>query len=574
MTRFILAVMLYLGLGAATTVGVAWLLAAIPFKFAALELVGEEVVGDWKVLHYDGPGAWVVIRVDPEMGSVLAIVDRTQALELPVASEVLEMPVRESEWGATEEARGWPAPALRCLWRFVDDRVMIENGIETKPWDSVASSPWDESFVREFFVRRQRALPTKPILSGVVIDSLFWAAIWIVLSSLAAAPLSTARWWRGRTGKCRRCGYQLAQSQSDQCSECGLGSSDRLPLMTSTRLAMLTLALVGIVAANAVGAGLAMGARVGPTDLHRAALEGNTAVIAKAIEDGHDPNLRVATGEEEERGATPLMYAARGGHVDIIRQLIELGADPQLASQQGEQAIHWVIDSGNTEALHALLTAGADPNAPGRGFTPLVQACIRYRGVRDDHYLEVIRILLNSGADPNASFAGTTALGWAAKNGAVSVVKLLLEAGAVADPSVQSPPILYAVAQGHFEVTRILVEHGATVGRPDHYLLDRAVASGSLKLVDYLLDHGAFLYDPHGYPTTALHSAAYSLNRPIVLRLLEAGIDPTIRDAAGHTALEIAELHHDRVPGWFAEALTDAERRGNAIRGLDPDPDR
>jgi hypothetical protein len=64
-----------------------------------------------------------------------------------------------------------------------------------------------------------RILPLRPIWSGIVVDTVFFAAVWWALLSLPRVRPALRR----RQGRCARCGYALHPSQ-ERCSECGEAS--------------------------------------------------------------------------------------------------------------------------------------------------------------------------------------------------------------------------------------------------------------------------------------------------------------------------------------------------------------
>jgi hypothetical protein len=81
--------------------------------------------------------------------------------------------------------------------------------------------------------------------------------------------------------------------------------------------------------------------------------------------------------------------------------------------------------SNDAAAIKKLADEGADLNATGiDNVTPLMSAAGR-------NNVDAIEALLQNGADPNAATAVGTPIGFALMNGAVSAVKLLLDAGAV-----------------------------------------------------------------------------------------------------------------------------------------------
>ncbi len=136
----------------------------------------------------------------------------------PDSGQILEL-----EWDITgheysETRAGWPLPALACRnYSEVEIRdsggatnlsktglVHIEHGIELKPWPvGGAVASW-------------RALPCRPLWSGVIVNSLLLA---VISSVCLFIPTTLRRRLRRRRGQCQHCGYPIGASPV--CSECG-----------------------------------------------------------------------------------------------------------------------------------------------------------------------------------------------------------------------------------------------------------------------------------------------------------------------------------------------------------------
>ncbi len=164
---------------------------------------------------------------------------------------------------------------------------------------------------------------------------------------------------------------------------------------------------------------------------------------------------------------------------------------------------------GDVTAVATLLGRGADPNETGDddGTTALIAAA--FLG-----HVDVVRLLVERGAEidrPNAH--GSRALGAAARNAKGRVIAHLLKAGASLTAEAESGATAFMdAAIGPPHVVRVFLEHGVDVN---------AVSS-------------------KGY--TALHCAARNdLYGPEVIRLLlDAGADPSRRDARGRTPRDLA----------------------------------
>ena len=112
------------------------------------------------------------------------------------------------------EARGWPLPSFRCRTVLVVRPIggaaptvePLRGGIELPlQWDSAGR-------------QRPRFLPVRPIWPGLVINTVFWAAVAALLLAVAQRLRAARRFERGR---CPRCGYVLHHDYRRACPECG-----------------------------------------------------------------------------------------------------------------------------------------------------------------------------------------------------------------------------------------------------------------------------------------------------------------------------------------------------------------
>lgn len=134
-------------------------------------------------------------------------------------------------------------------------------------------------------------------------------------------------------------------------------------------------------------------------------------------EEESERERRSRSGIEAFGGLTPLMHAARQGHVESIAALLDRGADIDQAGG-GDDTTPLLIATinGQFDAAMLLLERGADPNlaSSSTGVTPLFAAInsewqprTRYpqpqeRAQQKYGYLEMAHALLEAGADPDA----------------------------------------------------------------------------------------------------------------------------------------------------------------------------
>jgi ankyrin repeat protein len=122
-----------------------------------------------------------------------------------------------------------------------------------------------------------------------------------------------------------------------------------------------------------------------------------------------------------------LDLAATGRAEQLRQRLADDPAQANARAQDGFTALHYACFFGGTEAVQALLQAGADPNPPQEnpmGVAPLHSAA----AARNN---EAVRLLLEAGADANArQHGGYTALDAADQHEDAEMAELLRRHGA------------------------------------------------------------------------------------------------------------------------------------------------
>ena len=98
----------------------------------------------------------------------------------------------------------------------------------------------------------------------------------------------------------------------------------------------------------------------GPTPLVTAVEAGEPDVVLQLIKAGARLDETIAMGFSALHVAAAMPY--RGG---IVAALAAAGANIELAAEEGVTPLMAAAQHGHTEALIALLEAGADPNKPG-----------------------------------------------------------------------------------------------------------------------------------------------------------------------------------------------------------------
>jgi len=367
-----------------------------------------------------------------------------------------------------------------------------------------------------------------------------------------------------------------------------------------------TLSRIGAFASLVLVSIAASGATELDAQLLEAAQQGNPAEIRELLAAGADANARAADG------STPMLYAAHFGDAgsvqalldaegdpdltnrygmgpmheaalradaDLLRILVDAGASVDLALPQGETPLMLASRTSGADAVRFLLEEGAEVNVveQWQGQTPLMYAAAYDRG-------EVAALLIEAGADVDAvtpesalperlpavryfveiPVAGLTPVMFAARHGALSSLRALIDAGADLDAKTPEgfSPIVIALDNLHFDAAKMLVEAGADPNGGGlfavvearnrvNYVGDIQVPTGaeySLELLELMLARGAdlmdrmpqplldrdsrFLAPPPKITDVALIRAARSSDIEAMRVLIDGGADPTLPDEA------------------------------------------
>jgi len=263
--------------------------------------------------------------------------------------------------------------------------------------------------------------------------------------------------------------------------------------------------------------------------------------------------IALALSAHLARAAGPdlrLVDAAARHDLKAVRALLEQDVDPDASRADGVTALLWAAHWDDLDMADALLGAGADVSVgDDYGVTPLARAA-------ENASHAMVEKLLLAGADPNiAQTSGLTPLMIAARTGSVTVTRALLAHGAGVNATTietNATALMWAVAQPHRDIVRVLLEAGGDVGvstKKGFTPLMFAAQNGDIDTARLLLGAGA---DVNARGSDGTHVLPYAMVQgedAFALFLLEEGADPkgtidgitALHAAAGHVGVWLAD---------------------------------
>jgi ankyrin repeat protein len=282
----------------------------------------------------------------------------------------------------------------------------------------------------------------------------------------------------------------------------------------------------------------------GMTALHWAASREDVELTRTLIAAGADVKATTRIG-----GITPLWLGAQAGNAQVVDALLAAGANPNTTAMVGLTPLMQAASAGSVETIKSLASHGADVNAKEAtyGQTALMFAAAFNRP-------EAIAALLERGADIGAATrtrgqGGGAARGAAPRGGAPGAGAPGGRGGAPrggaargAGPAPLNPPAATAPPAQAAQAPQTdnpdeAAPRPVTESQGGLTALLYAVRQGNFEATRILLDKGARINQYGGDGTTPLMMAVINGHFDLAMELLKRGGDPKIATAAGGTPL-------------------------------------
>jgi len=231
-----------------------------------------------------------------------------------------------------------------------------------------------------------------------------------------------------------------------------------------------------------------------------------------------------------------------GGYQEAVAKALLPGADPKAPIDcNGDTVLHWAALCGDLASIEVLIGRGAGVESRnGHGRTPLHMAAL-------GRSIKAVDGLVKRGAAvlSRDSFQ-MSAADIAAAKGDTEILARLAEAGGDlrARNMVGYTPLSYAVWYDEGEACGFLLSHGASLDASS------SAGLGDLEnLKKHLGDDGSEVGSVDGWGRNRLHWAALSDSTETAALLVERGVNGSVRDRFGFSAVDYALMR-----GHFAVA--------------------
>ncbi|KAF7956242.1 hypothetical protein EAE96_005162 [Botrytis aclada] len=244
---------------------------------------------------------------------------------------------------------------------------------------------------------------------------------------------------------------------------------------------------------------------------------------------------RANTYIKDDNGWTALSWAAKRGQMNIVRVLNKRRSIMESAAENIPMSL--AIFEGNFDIVDFFLKPegkSSPDDTDDNGFSMLCLVVVYEQR-------KIVELLIDhkAGIEKQSGPDSRTPLSWAAGDGNLEIIKLLLrkKASLEAKDTKDRTPLVWAVISGQLEAVKAFLAEGNIESYDTTPLLFQAVYDENPKIVQLLLANGAKIDKKGWFGRTPLFRAIYDENSAIVQLLLWGDADVKIVADNGRTPL-------------------------------------
>lgn len=275
------------------------------------------------------------------------------------------------------------------------------------------------------------------------------------------------------------------------------------------------------------------------TALMFAAERGHLDVVKRLLEAGAEVNLSDRPGKKF--GKTPLMYAAQSDQAEVLKYFLDAGAVVDAQDKRGQTALFYAVEAKAAAAVEVLLIYGADIHKKSWEGTPFEEA-----SYSNSQITKLITTADHQRSSEMSAEARVEMLSSAAFSGNADLVRDLIHQGVdinATDKDGGWTALMNGAARGHITVVQLLLAAGAEIDQElpaDTTALSEAAYWGRTEVVKLLISAGADINSTNSSGRTPIMQTLAWNSTEVLQILLDAGADASARNEDGKTVLAMA----------------------------------
>ncbi|KAK6330873.1 hypothetical protein TWF718_003070 [Orbilia javanica] len=283
------------------------------------------------------------------------------------------------------------------------------------------------------------------------------------------------------------------------------------------------------------------------TPVEAAAFANNTEILKRLLEKNAD--IHYLGGKH----ISALHAAIEGNGLDAVKLLLDKGVDPQKTEEGKELPIQAACKAGRTDIVRALCEHGARfvPKDPEK---PDIKSSAEL-ALESDILSLLVYLFTQIGSNEEQKSLGKAILERAITSGSSKDLQSALEAGV--NPNIdidikywpRKTPLITAVINENAAMVKVLLDYNVDTTFEDNRqrnALTWAAHTGNTEIFELLLENLRLKSTPEQFKVGCsgpLHAAIRAQMTSICSKLLDQGVDETIRDQNNWLPIQIAQCY-------------------------------